>query len=315
MPESERKKLKIDGHSIAFQSAFLATVYFEDAHTREVRHTIADYCEEFIQRWGSDLRWAMDPDTRFLEPFGRGKGWSPRSWIPWIGEEENFMVVYHDGDQAREAGALSLEAMGLGWRPTSQLGFLRVSFPVTWFSNPRASLRDAMLDLCRTFRPCSGYGGVGMIESRDLELSIAQEPNVVEMLRRFPGLEADYPGVHANWLAKGDGGIKGVNWLTVVGDRFLPKLGGADALAADLRRMDPRFVVHRFDGGVVIQAGPRYELGDTERDVWPELYIPLAKKLLPIRIKRHGPMHRPGPGLRLDTAARSEAWLRRFDNR
>ena len=72
-----------------------------------------------------------------------------------------------------------------------------------------------------------------------------------------------------------------------MGDRWLAKLGGADAVLAALAALDSRFVVYRFEGGVMIQAGPRPELGDGERDIWPELYVKLAKYLKPIRITQH----------------------------
>jgi hypothetical protein len=131
------------------------------------------------------------------------------------------------------------------------------------------------------------------------------------MAQRFPGLEAEYPIGHSIWL---EHGIKGVNWLTVVGDPWLDRLGGADAVEAGLASLDGRFIVHRFEGGVLIQAGPQPELGDAKHDRWPELYVKLAKYLKPIRITEHAPFHHAGPGSRFDLE-RSEAWLRRFDDR
>jgi hypothetical protein len=79
--------------------------------------------------------------------------------------------------------------------------------------------------------------------------------------------------------------------------------------------LDSRFIVHRFPGGVMIQAGSRPDLGDAERDLWPDLYVKLAKELKPVQVSSHGPMQISGPGLRMDGAARTKAWLRRFDDR
>jgi hypothetical protein len=64
----------------------------------------------------------------------------------------------------------------------------------------------------------------------------------------------------------------------------------------------------------MIQAGPRPDLGDAERGLWPELYVKLAKYLKPIRITMTGAFGYDGPGVRFDRE-HAEAWLRRFDQR
>jgi hypothetical protein len=289
-------------------------VYIEDTYKPEVREAIAACCEDYFQRYGQHLRWALHPDTRLMERFGAGKGSNPRAWLPALGEEESFSLIYHGADWDRGAGAFSLKALGTERRPFTELGYLRVSFPVLWFSDHPGSLTSALLDICRRLRPVSGYGGIGVIESPDITKSQRYEPIVYELAQRFPGLEVDYPVSHSIWLAEGEGGIKGVNWLTVVGDRWLAKLGGTDAVHADLAALDRRFLVHRFDGGVMIQAGPRPELGDAESNDWPELYVKLSKYMEPIRIKRHRPFQHVDPGFGFDKE-RSEAWLRRFDDR
>jgi len=174
-----------------------------------------------------------------------------------------------------------------------------------------------LLNVCRTLKPVSGYGGIGVMESPDTAISADYEPIVYHWAQRLPGLEADYPIDHSLWLVKGrEGdrdGIKGGNWLTVLSDRYVTELGGADKVEADLKALDSRFLVHRYDGGILIQAGPRPQLGDVERDLWPALYVKLNKYLKPIRITRHRPFQHAGPD-RFDME-RSEAWLRRFDDR
>ncbi|HSN96947.1 MAG TPA: type VI immunity family protein [Candidatus Nanopelagicales bacterium] len=108
--------------------------------------------------------------------------------------------------------------------------------------------------------------------------------------------------------------MKGVNWLTVVGDHLLAELGGVDVVCDRLGKLDERFMVHRYEGGVVIQAGERPVLGDAERGSWPELYVKLSKFLKPIRISRHCPFQYAGDGERFDLES-SQAWLRRFDDK
>jgi len=174
-----------------------------------------------------------------------------------------------------------------------------------------------LLDICRTLQPVSGYGGIGVIESQVSDTASEYQPAVYHWAQRLPGLEPDYPGVHSICLRGVRGnkpGIKGGSWLTVLGDHFAAELGGADKIEADLAALDERFLVRRYEGGLLIQAGPKPELGDAEQNRWPELYVKLAKLLKPIRVTDHYPFQYGGHGLRFDHE-RSVAWLRRFDDK
>jgi hypothetical protein len=306
-----------DGRTV-LQVAQIATVYFEAPYRREVREAVVSCTEDYLGRWKQHLRWAVSPDGRRIERFGAGKGSNPRAWLPDMGEDESFTLKYHGAEDKRGASAFSLRAFGAERRPYLQFGFFRVSFPLLWFVDGSTSLTEVLLGICRTLKPVSGYGGIGVIESPDREISSEYEPIVYQWARRLPGLEADYPVSHGLWLTDGRDdsrdGIKGGNWLTALSDRYVAELGGADKVEADLKTLDSRFLVHRYQGGILIQAGPRPQLGDVERDLWPELYVKLNKYLKPVRVVRHNPFQHGGPGERFDKV-RSEAWLRRFDDR
>jgi hypothetical protein len=253
-----------------------------------------------------------------MDRFGAGKASNPRAWLPMLGEDEEYSLTYHGAEDMRGASAFSVKALGDERRPCLEFGYFRVSFPLLWFADGAGSLPDVLLEICRTLKPVSGYGGIGVIESPDRSISRKYEPIVYQWAQRLPGLEPDYPISHSLWLTNGreDGrdGIKGGNWLTVLSDHYLAELGGANKVESDLKVLDSRFLVHRYEGGILIQAGPRPQLGDIERDLWPVLLVKLNKYLKPIRVMRHNPFQRGGPGDVFDKA-RSEAWLRRFDDR
>jgi hypothetical protein len=303
---------------VVLQVAQIATLYVEEPYRQEVREAVTSCCEYYIRHWGQHLRWAAHPDTGRMERFGSGKGSDPRAWIPTLGEDEEFPLIWHGGEHYRSANAFHLEAFGPERRPYVQFGYLQVAFPLLAFADSSGSLPEVLLDLCRTFKPVSGYGGIGVIESPSSSMCSEYEPIIYKWAQRLPGLEVDYPISHANWLRKGreDGrdGIKGGNWLTVLSDRYVEELGGGDKIESDLKAQSSHFLVHRYDGGILIQAGPHPQLGDVERDLWPPLYVKLNKYLKPIRIMRHRPFQHGGPGERFDHE-RSEAWLRRFDDR
>lgn len=298
------------------QGVLLATVYFEEPWRREAREAVVVCYEDYRRRCGDRLRWAMSNDANELEPFG-GPWSNPREWLLGLGEDRSFLITCHSAEHGWGAGAFCFEALGMERRPYLQLGYVRVSFPLLWFAQAPGSLPEVLLELCRKIKPVSGYGGIGVMDSPDCFSGSEYSPVVYQWAQRLPGLEVDYSDTHALWLLEGRGGkpgIKGVNWLTVLGDAFVTELGGADRVEADVLVLDSRFVVRRFEGGLLIQAGPKPQLGDAKRDLWPELYVKLSKYLKPIRITEHRPFQMGGPGERF-TKDRSEAWLRRFDDR
>src|SRR6185369_11121261 len=98
---------------------------------------------------------------------------------------------------------------------------------------------------------------------------------------RFPGLEVESAACHCNHL---NTGIKGINWLTILGQRWIEAAGGLDYLRA---RLDDNFTFHQFEGGLMIQAGQKPQIGDVRANRWPKHYVTLAKVLKKIQIKEH----------------------------
>jgi len=315
---SEHLAVKNEKGDTVLQVAQLATVYFPNHFRREVKEAVTTCAEAYLQRCGKHLRWAINPETGYPERFGKGQGSNPRAWLPDVPEDEEFTLVYHGAPSKDGASAYSLRSFGQQRRPYLKFGYFRVSFPLLEFADGSGSLPEVLLDICRTLRPVSGYGGIGIIDTKHSWTNIQYAPLVYDWAQRFPGLEVDYPLSHSIWLTDGrEGGrdgIKGVNWLTVVGDRYLPELGGADKVEADLAALDSQFVVLRYEGGMLIQAGPRPQLGDATRGIWPTLYVKLARYLKPIRVTNHNPFQVGTDVVPFDKP-NSEAWLRRFDDK
>ncbi|HSO00486.1 MAG TPA: type VI immunity family protein, partial [Candidatus Nanopelagicales bacterium] len=256
--------------------------------------------------------------TEDMEPFGKGKGTRVREWLSTLPERSGYSIILHGSSDSRGASAYCYESLGEERRGYDTVDFVRFSIPLVVALHDVGSLEGLLLEACAQLGPVSGYAGIGIIESPDSSISIKYEPTVYAWAQRFPGLEADYPISHSIWLGKGrDGGrpgIKGVNWFTVLADRWLEELGGREKVISDIMAMDRNFRLVPYAGGLLIRAGTRPQLGDAQRNIWPDLYIELSKYLKPIRIVQHGPFQHGNPGLRFDHE-RSEAWLRRFDDR
>ncbi|MDC0750058.1 DUF3396 domain-containing protein [Polyangium sp. rjm3] len=199
----------------------------------------------------------------------------------------------------------------MGSHPVDKdLGYFHARLPFSWFAqHPDTTFADFVLPMCKRLRPLSGYAGLGFLLPLTVEGKILGEPLVTPLASRFPGLEVDDPGGGTFSLHDG---IKGVNWLTILSDRWVEAAGGRDYLR--IRLDEPTFPFYPYDGGLMIQAGPKPQIGDTTRDLWPEHYVTLHKVLKKIQIKKYGRFHLGGPGPRMDQPA-TLAWLVRFDGK
>ncbi|MEO5727648.1 MAG: type VI immunity family protein, partial [Byssovorax sp.] len=159
--------------------------------------------------------------------------------------------------------------------------------------------------------PVSGYAGIGVLDSIDFSARQDSGEIVRKLAERFPGLEVeDYLG-HTIYV---DQGIKGVNWLTLLGEHWVKEIGGLDYLRM---RLGDDFKLTPYAGGVMIQAGPKPQIGDVTMNRWPRHYVTLAKVLKPIQVKTHGAFHwgdATRATKRMDHEA-TLAWLFRFDGK
>jgi hypothetical protein len=294
-----------EGHT-ALTIGLLITVFFDNQLSREKRVAVTEVAEEYIELVRDHLRWAISPKGKRENPIGSARVKSPRTWLPDHPEGKGWEFLFHSGESAKATGEFQLEAYGSKY-PELGMGFLHMSFPLLWFAERSFTLPEYLLGVCKRVRPLSGYAGIGVIEPLDGYVQDEFQPIVREFAERFPGLEIENRVGHTIHLRTG---IKGVNWLTVLGDRWVESLGGLKQISAQL---DDSFGFYPYEGGVIIQAGSKPQIGDVQADLWPEHYIKLAKVLKKVQIKDHYDFHFGGPN-RMDHELTMK-WLFRFDNK
>jgi hypothetical protein len=95
---------------------------------------------------------------------------------------------------------------------------------------------------------------------------------------RFPGFNVENPVLLSRHLTNA---IKGVNWLTILSDEFLNKLGGLEKIQGQL---DDNFPFYYYHGGGLIQSGTSPQIGDRNRKNIPKYYQQLGLVLKPVRV-------------------------------
>jgi hypothetical protein len=292
---------------IAITIGLIATVFFEEPWTQGNRDVVAALAREYMEMLGDKLRWARHPRTVVMHAIDSGRVALPWEWLPKHNDPEtSWEFLFHGGVGEETASPYVVSAFGSN-SIKKGLGFFRIALPLMWYADHPGSLPEFLRSICERLKPISGYGGLGIIESPDILARKPFQRTVRELAERFPGLDADAGPITSRRL--GDG-IKGVNWLTVLSDRWIDNVGGVEYLRA---RLNETFYFYRYKGGVIIQAGPKPQLGDVNANNWPRPYVTLAKVLKKIQITTHNPMHFGGTG-GFDYEA-TLAWLFRFDGK
>jgi hypothetical protein len=192
------------------------------------------------------------------------------------------------------------------WEATSPpVGCVRLVMPVTYPDIVGARAVGVFADLVSELKYASGHAGFAVNWNETGDYGIYAQQVMGVLAQRHPGL--DLPDTTATLMALPNG-FKRVNWLTLLNAEYCERLGGLAQLRAAL---GPRITVHELPDGVIIQAGPRPDIGDVNRGRWLPLYHQVGTVLEPLRARPH-----PGflaRGQHLGDEDFTDDWLGHFD--
>jgi Protein of unknown function (DUF3396) len=228
-----------------------------------------------------------------------------------VKEDEGFeanMFGYPDGGDVDDPTIYYAEA--IAQTEVREFSSVSIYLPASWPERVGYdSYRQLIQSWCEKLKPAYGTAGLSILfnEGRqDLEDRLLAFP----LAKRFPGLDLPEQSrwyVRMNRLRKR--AIRTINWLTFIDDGFVSELGGLSRLTEQLGELCP---VYAYEGGVIIQAGERPELGDVNKGLVPAAYRRVATTLKPIRFEEHTRplIDAPQP---LDSLEETLKWIRRFD--
>jgi len=143
----------------------------------------------------------------------------------------------------------------------------------------------------------SGIGGFSM-NYEDVYIN-KNDQLCAPIIGRFPGVNVINP-----WRYRKLDGVPTVNWLTLVSEADLDRLGGWDVVAAQVKQP---VVMHRLPHGAMFQAGPQPLLGDVNEQERLDAYYAVGQLLAPVRSTRLVPS-----GVVNDDEQESTHWMHRF---
>lgn len=178
---------------------------------------------------------------------------------------------------------------------------LRAAFPVEAFREDPARFVTLVQELAAMVPVFHGYAGYSLSQSMVRIAAQANEPYLIAAAGHFLGVEVeDDSGTRLSCT----NAIKGVNWLTMIDDSLVKRLGGQQAIVAQLGE---EIAVVNMPWGLLIQAGPMPELGVVNAGQTLPLYRRVNQVLRPVRVAVHMDF-----GVEFE-AARTRNWMTRFD--
>ncbi|MGH6860932.1 MAG: type VI immunity family protein [Phyllobacterium sp.] len=201
-------------------------------------------------------------------------------------------------------------AEAIGQTPMREFSRIGIYLPASWPEQVGYDrYRSLIQSWCEKVKPAYGTAGLSILFNEGRQ-GLDDRLLAFPLAKRFPGLdlpEQSRWSVRMNRLRKR--AIRTINWLTYIDDAFVSELGGQSRLAEQLGDLCP---IHPYDGGIVIQAGERPELGDVNQGLVPEAYRAVARALKPIRFDEHQRplIDAPPP---LDSLEETMKWVQRFD--
>ena len=262
--------------------------------------------QSFLTLWGGRLTWYADEDLGRFRPATAKRLNRPIERLRCRNKPMPFYAWTMSAGASFESPSDLAFQSHVRADDDATLSFIRASFPPDAYTGDAGAERfaelvsrwSAMLPLAH------GYAGLALNQSEpDRQMRSWILPRISN---RFPGFEIDDCGGTA---LRGKDAIKGVNWLTLVGDRFLEGLGGIASLRS---RLDPAIQIRPIrDHGVLFRLGPRPQTGDLALGDDLPLYRTLSQAFAPIRMMEHpalGPVEYGSFGP--EGTAR---WLRRFE--
>jgi hypothetical protein len=299
-----------EGDRVLCCVALVVTLYIEEGDRPEVRQAMLQALGRFQEVSGQALTWGMNPMSEEPEALPTdGALASVRRWPAAVFERFDFQMIFTGGKTEDDASPLRFVAVSRD-REEGQLSFVSLSLPMSWTAtHPPQAFLHFVLELANLLSPSHGYAGLGVVPHVAGFDSEPVKP-FFDLARRFRGLEIEMPDAFAPFLSSRES-IKGVNWLTVLGARWIAELGGASKIQPQLSEA---ISVFEYRSGVILQAGASPVLGDVKGGASLAAYSRVAAALAPVCIKT-GMMMCVDPGGGSFDLAESERWLARFDAR
>jgi hypothetical protein len=277
------------------------TVYWTGTTPRE-SHAISKIYETYITYFGSSVSYYRTGEMSIPRPVDSR---SPQIIFDWLDRSERpdefFSIELKSGAYPDALSGQEFAILSAPYR-NDRVGAIRITVP----ADDSGSLATIANVVTRHLKLHSGHGGYAIHWDHLSNSAYLSRLAMGRLGPRFPGIDLADPFCSMMAIPFG---IKRINWLTVLGDVAVEKMGGIDRL--ERRVCDDQIAIQTFDNAVLIRAGHSPGVGDVNRREHLNCYHKVGNFLAPIRSRRHPPFLASREGM-IDEAL-SNRWLAHFD--
>lgn len=300
LPDLEQKLTVTTQNGEVLKICLGLMLFFEHEELQEKRNSILSLIEKYSKFVGNIYRWTLNPQTCNWKYLNKGsKSYiEPKDWLLDSSPYEMHDILYHAGEASSDASNVEL------FVHYSKINLMLFQFPVEAFANADIGMPKLAQEWCSILRPEHGYGGFCLGRSHGYEFESSSYE--YQLAQCYPGIDVRNPQLHCLSLKDS---IKGADWLVILSDKYLEKLGGKKIVKKSMGQMP----MLEYPGGAVLQAGVTPQLGDREgNDEQLTEYRKIAAIIEPIRNKNHIGMHIGNAPTPCFTKKSYQEWLARF---
>lgn len=301
---------------VGVRLGLVCTLFARDAQSVAVRQALAACADEYLQTSAGQIKAYFDASGTYKTLGYPAGGLSVQQMLIDAGDtQKSFSPFFFGSHNYREAAPYGMAIMAPGGEDVvlrDKPAYITAVLPFSWLADHGGGLQRMMLTWCERLNPIYGYAGIGAVQSLDMIEKKRTRQYLTGLTARHPGLDVVNPAVEANRVLDAAGRVrtKSATWLTALGAELCDALGGQTALAESL---DDNFVITGFGQGLLIQAGPTPQLGDTNTRHMPRYYQQLARLLAPVRMVFPGNHALVAGQEGENTTEATNRWLARFD--
>lgn len=282
-----------------------ATFYFWNGHTAATRAAMAKCFAAYEDAFGEHLRWKRDANEGIWIKLPEAKPALLQDYVTTLDDDDCIEWYLTSDADHRGAGEYVISCLtARGWME-HDCSCLQFRLPRSIAFEQTKQFVDLVTFCCQQLSPFHANAGLSAVSTYQETLWDAEK---LDLSTRYSGLYIDSFVIDK---IKAPRGIKGINWLTFVGNGLAECLGGAASFVSYCRKFG--VAPTTVDNGFLIRAGDMPQLGPIGLPL-PDEYVRVNAALRPLRNGNFGSM---GTGsidgeLRFDRCT-SDLWQRRFD--